>query len=105
MRARLLFVLILLLLGSFVVLAQVGILTWPAELAVTLHLGMQKKWRQAARLDAGTPKATAQRADEDNASQPQFNSETPATAIGKETQHPERHLARLPQKRIQTPRL
>jgi outer membrane protein OmpA-like peptidoglycan-associated protein len=84
MRARLLFVLILFLLGSFVVLAQAGILTWPVELAVTLHLGMPRKWRQAAVPDAATPKAAAQRSAEENAPRPQFNSETPPTATAKE---------------------
>ncbi|SFV26104.1 OmpA family protein [Hyphomicrobium facile] len=85
MRARLLFVLILLLLGGFVALAQVGFLTWPVELAVTLHVGMPEKWRPAAGADAATPKATAPRSAEANAPRPPLNSETPATTAANET--------------------
>lgn len=66
-------------------LAQVGLLTWPVELSVTLDLGIQKTWKQAAGDDASTPKATTQRRDEKNAPRPQSNSETPATAAAKET--------------------
>ncbi|MBY0561865.1 OmpA family protein [Hyphomicrobium sp.] len=85
MRARLLFTLILLLLSSFVVLAQVGLLTWPVELTVTLDLGIQKKWRQEAGRDATTPSATAKRVAKENAPPQQSKSETPATTAAKET--------------------
>lgn len=105
MRARLLFILILLLLSSFVVLAQVGVLTWPVELALTLDLGIQQKWRQAAGLDAATPKATAQHRDEENAPRPQLNSETPATTAAKETAAPETSRETSTQKNSDTPAL
>lgn len=106
MRARLLFTLILLLLSSFIVLAQVGLLTWPVELAVTLDLGIQTKWRQAAGLDTTTTKATAQRPDEKNAPRPQLNSETPATTTAKESAASEPPSRELPsQKNSDAPAL
>ena len=103
MRARLLFTLILFLLSSFIVLAQVGILTWPVELAVTLNLG---KWRQAVERDDSTPKATAQRRDEETAPRPQSKSETPAPTAAKETAASEPPLKETPtQKNADDPTL
>lgn len=106
MRVRLLLILILLLIGSFAVLANIGLLTWPVELAVVLDLGIQKKWRHEAALDATTPKATAERRAEENAPPPQSKSETPATAAAKETAAPEaRSKENLTEKNSGTPAL
>ncbi|MBS0270697.1 MAG: OmpA family protein [Proteobacteria bacterium] len=99
MRTRPLFVLIFLLLGSFVVLAQVGVLTWPVELAVTMHLWIPKKWRQATAPDATTPKVTAQRRDEENAPR------QPATTAAKEPAPSEPPSSETPKKNSDAPAL
>lgn len=105
MRARPLFVLIFFLLSSFVVLAQVGLLTWPVELAVTLHVWIPKKWSEATAPDAATTKA-AQRSAEANAPRPQSNAETAETAATKEAAASKAPSSAIPtQKNSDTPAL
>jgi outer membrane protein OmpA-like peptidoglycan-associated protein len=85
MRARLVVVLILLLLGSFVVLAQAGLLSWPVELAVTLNLPIPKQWQKATDRGAPAPVGTPQNFQREIAPQSQSKTETPATATRRET--------------------
>ncbi len=84
MRPRLLIILILVLLGSFVALAQVGLLSWPFELAANLNLPIPEKWKTPAKPDAPAPQASLHPGDE-NAPYPQSNESNATEAESKET--------------------